>query len=140
MATKETPIEEVKTSKIVEIIKESSWEHKPSGKTIYYTEVKMENDEKITLGKQQKDAYKVGDTIKYQKMEKDANWKKSNYWKEITEKQQFFSSNKKPTSMYSNKQFALQSSINYYNLRKDVVIDKNILETANMFLKWLEEE
>ena len=56
----------MKESKILAITKtkERDW---PKG-TVYYITLQLENGEYITLGKTNPDAFKIGDTIKYEKI------------------------------------------------------------------------
>lgn len=64
----------MKTSKVVEItnIKEWKW----SNMTIFYITVKLENWEKITLGKRKKDWIVVGQSITYTEEETEDGRKK----------------------------------------------------------------
>lgn len=64
----------MKTSKVVEItnIKEWKW----SNMTIFYITVKLENWEKITLGKRKKDWIIVGQSITYTEEETEDGRKK----------------------------------------------------------------
>lgn len=64
----------MKESKILEITKTKLREG-ANGK-LYYITLRLENGEYITLGKKKADAFKIGDTIKYEK-----TWE--NKWKEI---------------------------------------------------------
>ena len=64
----------MKESKILEITKTKERENE-HGKLFYIT-LRLENGEYITLGKKKADAFKVWDTIKYEK-----TWE--NKWKEI---------------------------------------------------------
>lgn len=68
----------MKTSKILEITKTKLREG-ANGK-LYYITLRLENGEYITLWKKREDAFKVGQIIKYEEIEK---WKK---WKEVKEK------------------------------------------------------
>ena len=67
----------MKTAKITEIIKVNEWKW-PKG-TIYYINMKLDNDDTISLGKKKSDAFKVGDTVTYEVVEE---WKK---WREVKE-------------------------------------------------------
>ena len=68
----------MKTSKILEITKTKVQEW-TNGK-LYYITLRLENWEYITLWKKREDAFKVGQIVKYEEIEK---WKK---WKEVKEK------------------------------------------------------
>lgn len=68
----------MKTSKILEITKTKLREG-ANGK-LYYITLRLENWEYITLWKKREDAFKVGQIVKYEEIEK---WKK---WKEVKEK------------------------------------------------------
>lgn len=68
----------MKTSKILEITKTKVREW-ANGK-LYYITLRLENWEYITLWKKREDAFKVGQIVKYEEIEK---WKK---WKEVKEK------------------------------------------------------
>lgn len=54
----------MKTAKIVEITKVNEWEW-PHGK-LYYINMKLDNNELISLWKKKSDAFKVGDTVSYE--------------------------------------------------------------------------
>ena len=54
----------MKTAKILEIWKSNEWEW-PHWK-IYYINLKLDNDELISLWKKSPDAFKVGDTVNYE--------------------------------------------------------------------------
>lgn len=54
----------MKTAKIVEITKVNEWEW-PHGK-LYYINMKLDNNELISLGKKKSDAFKVWDTVSYE--------------------------------------------------------------------------
>ena len=56
----------MKESKILEITKTKERENE-HGKLFYIT-LRLENGEYITLGKKKVDAFKIGDTIKYEKI------------------------------------------------------------------------
>lgn len=56
----------MKESKILEITKTKEGENE-HGKLFYIT-LRLENGEYITLGKKKVDAFKIGDTIKYEKI------------------------------------------------------------------------
>lgn len=61
----------MKTAKITEITKVNEWKW-PNG-TIFYINMKLDNNEEINLWKKSKDAFKVGDTVNYEMVEE--NWK-----------------------------------------------------------------
>ena len=69
----------MKTAKITEITKvnERKW---PNG-TIFYINMKLDNNEEISLWKKSKDAFKVWDTVNYEMIEE--NWKTK--YKEVKE-------------------------------------------------------
>ena len=67
------------TAKITEITKVNEWKW-PNG-TIYYINMKLDNDEQISLGKKKADAFKVGDTVNYESFEENGKTK----YKEIKE-------------------------------------------------------
>lgn len=71
----------MKTSKITQITKTKvrDW---PNGR-VYYISLKLENGEDITLWKKKEDAFKVGQDIKYEEIEKGKKWKevKENWFK-----------------------------------------------------------
>lgn len=69
----------MKTAKITEITKVNEWKW-PNG-TIYYINMKLDNNEEISLWKKSKDAFKVGDTVNYEMVEE--NWKTK--YKEVKE-------------------------------------------------------
>ena len=66
-------------AKITEITKVNEWKW-PNG-TIYYINMKLDNDEQISLGKKKADAFKVGDTVNYESFEENGKTK----YKEIKE-------------------------------------------------------
>ena len=63
----------MKTSKITQITKTKvrDW---PNGR-VYYISLKLENGENITLWKKKEDAFKVGQEVKYEEIEKGKKWK-----------------------------------------------------------------
>ena len=61
----------MKTGKVTEITKVNEWKW-PNG-TVYYINMKLDNNDTISLGKKKSDAFKVGDTINYEVIEE--NWK-----------------------------------------------------------------
>ena len=63
----------MKTAKITEITKVNEWKW-PNG-TIYYINMKLDNNEEISLWKKSKDAFKVGDTVNYEVVEEGKKWK-----------------------------------------------------------------
>ena len=63
----------MKTAKITEITKVNEWKW-PNG-TIFYINMKLDNNEVITLGKKKEDAFKVGDTVNYEVVEEGKKWK-----------------------------------------------------------------
>jgi len=67
----------MKTAKITEIWTANKWDWPHWA--IYYIPLTLDNGEKIRLGKQKEDAFKVGDTVSYEVVEE---WKK---WKEVKE-------------------------------------------------------
>lgn len=71
----------MKQSKITQITKTRvrDW---PNGR-VYYISLKLENGEDITLWKKKEDAFKVGQDIKYEEIEKGKKWKevKENWFK-----------------------------------------------------------
>ena len=69
----------MKTAKITEITKVNEWKW-PNG-TIYYINMKLDNDEEISLWKKSKDAFKVGDTVNYEMIEENGKTK----YKEVKE-------------------------------------------------------
>lgn len=69
----------MKTAKITEITKVNEWKW-PNG-TIYYINMKLDNNETISLGKKKSDAFKVWDTVNYEMIEE--NWKTK--YKEVKE-------------------------------------------------------
>ena len=66
-------------AKITEITKVNEWKW-PNG-TIYYINMKLDNDEQISLGKKKADAFKVGDTVNYESFEENGKTK----YKEVKE-------------------------------------------------------
>ena len=68
----------MKTSKILEITKTKLREGE--NRKLYYITLRLENWEYITLWKKREDAFKVGQIVKYEEIEK---WKK---WQEVKEK------------------------------------------------------
>ena len=69
----------MKTAKITEITKVNEWKW-PNG-TIYYINMKLDNNEEISLWKKSKDTFKVWDTVSYEMIEE--NWKTK--YKEVKE-------------------------------------------------------
>lgn len=69
----------MKTGKVTEITKVNEWKW-PNG-TVYYINMKLDNNDTISLGKKKSDAFKVGDTINYEVIEE--NWKYK--YKEVKE-------------------------------------------------------
>ena len=67
----------MKTAKITEIWQANKWDWPHWA--IYYIPLTLDNGEKIRLGKQKEDAFKVWDTVSYEVVEE---WKK---WKEVKE-------------------------------------------------------
>lgn len=69
----------MKTAKVQEITKVNEWKW-PNG-TIYYINMKLDNNEEISLWKKSKDAFKVGDTVNYEMIEENGKTK----YKEVKE-------------------------------------------------------
>lgn len=69
----------MKTAKITEITKVNEWKW-PNG-TIYYINMKLDNNEEISLWKKSKDAFKVWDTVNYEMIEENGKTK----YKEVKE-------------------------------------------------------
>ena len=69
----------MKTAKITEITKVNEWKW-PNG-TIFYINMKLDNNEEISLWKKSKDAFKVGDTVNYEMVEENGKTK----YKEVKE-------------------------------------------------------
>ena len=69
----------MKTAKITEITKVNEWKW-PNG-TIYYINMKLDNNEEISLWKKSKDAFKVWDTVNYEMIEENGKIK----YKEVKE-------------------------------------------------------
>jgi len=67
------------TAKITEITKVNEW--KWPNWPIYYINMKLDNNEQISLGKKKADAFKVGDTVNYESFEENGKTK----YKEIKE-------------------------------------------------------
>lgn len=63
----------MKTAKITEITKVNEWKW-PNG-TIYYINMKLDNNEEISLWKKSKDAFKVWDTVNYEMVEENGKTK-----------------------------------------------------------------
>ena len=69
----------MKTAKVTEIVKVNEWTW-PNG-TIYYINMKLDNNETISLGKKKSDAFKVWDTVNYETVEENGKTK----YKEVKE-------------------------------------------------------
>ena len=69
----------MKTAKITEITKVNEWKW-PNG-TIFYINMKLDNNEEISLWKKSKDAFKVWDTVSYEMVEENGKTK----YKEVKE-------------------------------------------------------
>ena len=69
----------MKTAKVKEITKVNEWKW-PNG-TIFYINMKLDNNEEISLWKKSKDAFKVGDTVNYEMVEENGKTK----YKEVKE-------------------------------------------------------
>ena len=69
----------MKTAKITEITKVNEWKW-PNG-TIFYINMKLDNNEEISLWKKSKDAFKVWDTVNYEMVEENGKTK----YKEVKE-------------------------------------------------------
>jgi len=69
----------MKTAKITEITKVNEWKW-PNG-IIYYINMKLDNNEEISLWKKSKDAFKVWDTVNYEMVEENGKTK----YKEVKE-------------------------------------------------------
>ena len=69
----------MKKAKITEITKVNEWKW-PNG-TIYYINMKLDNNEEISLWKKSKDAFKVWDTVNYEMVEENGKTK----YKEVKE-------------------------------------------------------
>lgn len=69
----------MKTAKVTEITKVNEWSW-PNG-TIYYINMKLDNNETISLGKKKSDAFKVWDTVNYETVEENGKTK----YKEVKE-------------------------------------------------------
>lgn len=69
----------MKTAKVTEIVKVNEWSW-PNG-TIYYINMKLDNNETISLGKKKSDAFKVWDTVNYETVEENGKTK----YKEVKE-------------------------------------------------------
>ena len=63
----------MKTAKVKEITKVNEWKW-PNG-TIYYINMKLDNNEEISLWKKSKDAFKVWDTVNYEMVEENGKTK-----------------------------------------------------------------
>ena len=63
----------MKTAKITEITKVNEWKW-PNG-TIFYINMKLDNNEEISLWKKSKDAFKVWDTVSYETVEENGKTK-----------------------------------------------------------------
>ena len=63
----------MKTAKITEITKVNEWKW-PNG-TIFYINMKLDNNEEISLWKKSKDAFKVWDTVNYEMIEENGKTK-----------------------------------------------------------------
>ena len=63
----------MKTAKITEITKVNEWKW-PNG-TIFYINMKLDNNEEISLWKKSKDAFKVWDTVNYEMVEENGKTK-----------------------------------------------------------------
>ncbi len=79
----------MKTAKITEITKVNEWKW-PNG-TIFYINMKLDNNEEISLWKKSKDAFKVWDTVNYEMIEENGKTK----YKEVKE------NNFRPKSTYN---------------------------------------
>lgn len=64
----------MKTARITEITKVNEWNKWPNW-TIFYINMKLDNNETISLWKKSKDAFKVGDTVNYEVVEEGKKWK-----------------------------------------------------------------
>ena len=69
----------MKTAKITEITKVNEW--KWPNWTIFYINMKLDNNEEISLWKKSKDAFKVWDTVNYEMVEENGKTK----YKEVKE-------------------------------------------------------
>ena len=63
----------MKTAKVLEITKVNEWKW-PNG-TIFYINMKLDNEDNISLGKKKADAFKVWDTVNYEVVEEGKKWK-----------------------------------------------------------------
>lgn len=63
----------MKTAKVKEITKVNEWKW-PNG-TIFYINMKLDNNEEISLWKKSKDAFKVWDTVNYEMVEENGKTK-----------------------------------------------------------------
>ena len=79
----------MKTAKVQEITKVNEWKW-PNG-TIFYINMKLDNNEEISLWKKSKDAFKVWDTVNYEMIEENGKTK----YKEVKE------NNFRPRSAYN---------------------------------------
>lgn len=79
----------MKTAKVTEITKVNEWKW-PNG-IIYYINMKLDNNEEISLWKKSKEAFKIGDTVNYEMVEENGKTK----YKEVKE------NNYKPRQTYN---------------------------------------
>ena len=63
----------MKTSKVESVLNTREWSW-PNG-AVFYIQMKLENWETITLGKKDKNAFKVWDEVKYEVVEDGKKWK-----------------------------------------------------------------
>ena len=79
----------MKTAKVTEITKVNEWKW-PNG-TIYYINMKLDNNEEISLWKKSKDAFNIWDTVNYELVEENGKTR----YKEVKE------NNFKPRGTYN---------------------------------------
>ena len=120
----------MKTAKITEITKVNEWKW-PNG-TIYYINMKLDNNEEISLWKKSKDAFKVWDTVNYEMIEENGKTK----YKEVKEnnfrpKQTFnsFETNKSATIWMAIK-IAFDKLYDKTNYNETIQLATRIFEDA----------
>ena len=119
----------MKTAKITEITKVNEWKW-PNG-TIFYINMKLDNNEEISLWKKSKDAFKVWDTVNYEMVEENGKTK----YKEV--KQNNFQPRPAYNSFETNKSATIWMAM---KIAFEVLYDKtNYNETIELATRIFED-
>lgn len=121
----DTPVK----SKVVELLGTTTWTNKVNGTTVYYTKLRMENGETITLGKNKENAFSVGQEIEYKHVA-NANGGVSQKEIQSNSRANDRQSSKKSVQAYS-RQVAIQAAAHGGGTVEEVI------KRAEIYLAWI---